>query len=109
MKYLFLALAIILEVTGSGFLKASEGFTKLVPTIAMAVAFLGCFYFLSLALKNIPLSTAYAIWAGAGIILTALISVLVFKQPIDMPAVIGILLIVSGVVVMNLCSKTAAH
>lgn len=105
MKYLFLALAIALEVTGSSFLKASEQFTKWLPSLITVIAFLGCFYFLSLALKSIPLGTAYAIWAGLGIVLTTLISVVIFKQKIDFPAIAGITLIVAGVVVMNVFSK----
>lgn len=109
MKYLFLALAIALEVTGSSFLKASDGFSKTVPTTVTIVAYIACFFFLSLALKTIPLGVAYAIWAGLGIVLTAVISVAVFKQSLDLPAVIGILLIVAGVVVMNFFSKSATH
>lgn len=109
MKYLFLALAIIFEVVGSSFIKASDGFTKLFPTTIVAVAYLICFYFLSLALKTIPLGIAYAIWGGLGIVLTAIISVLVFKQKLDIPAIIGIVLIVAGVVVMNFFSKSTAH
>ncbi len=109
MKYLFLALAIIFEVVGSSFIKASDGFTKLFPTTIVAVAYLICFYFLSLALKTIPLGIAYAIWGGMGIVLTAIISVLVFKQKLDIPAIIGIVLIVAGVVVMNFFSKSTAH
>ena len=107
MKYLFLSLAIILEVIGSSFIKISDGFTKWLPTAVVAVAYMACFYFLSLALKAIPLGIAYAIWGGLGIVLTAIISVVVFKQKLDFPAIIGIILIVSGVVVMNFFSKTA--
>ena len=109
MKYLFLTLAIIFEVVGSSFIKASDGFTKWFPTTIVAVAYLLCFYFLSLALKTIPLGIAYAIWGGMGIVLTAIISVLVFKQKLDIPAIIGIVLIVAGVIVMNFFSKTATH
>lgn len=109
MKYLFLALAIIFEVVGSSFIKASDGFTKLFPTAIIGVTYLICFYFLSLALKTIPLGIAYAIWGGMGIVLTAIISVLVFKQKLDIPAIIGIALIVAGVVVMNFFSKSTAH
>ncbi|MHC8949831.1 DMT family transporter [Sphingobacterium hungaricum] len=109
MKYLFLGLAIIFEVIGSSFIKASNGFTKLIPTAVVAIAFITCFYFLSLALKSIPLGTAYAIWAGLGIVLTATVSVVVFKQKLDLAGIIGILLIVAGVVVMNVFCKTAAH
>ncbi len=106
MKYLFLGLAIVLEVVGSSFMKASEGFTKWLPTSIFIAAYIACFYFLSLALKTIPLGTAYAIWAGLGIVLTAAISVVVFKQKLDLPAIIGILFIVTGVVIMNFFSKT---
>ncbi|MEG0915820.1 MAG: multidrug efflux SMR transporter [Myroides sp.] len=107
MKFLYLALAIILEVTGSGFMKVSEGFSKWIPTSIFAVAYISSFYFLSLALKAMPLSTAYAIWAGLGIVLTAAVSVVVFKQKLDLPAIIGIVFIVAGVVIMNFFSKTA--
>lgn len=109
MKYLFLALAIILEVIGSSFMKASNGFTKIIPTSITIIAYIVCFFFLSQALKHIPLGIAYAIWGGLGIVLTAIISVVVFKQSLDVPAIIGIILIVSGVFVMNFFSKTAAH
>lgn len=101
MKYLFLALAIILEVIGSSFMKASDGFTKIIPTSITIVAYLICFYFLSHALKHIPLGIAYAVWGGLGIVLTAVISVVVFKQRLDLSAIIGIVLIVFGVFVMN--------
>lgn len=109
MKYVFLGLAIILEVIGSSFMQVSQGFTKLVPTFITAIAFIACFYFFSQALRHIPLGLAYAIWAGLGIVLTAIISVVLFKQKLDIPAIIGIALIVSGVIVMNYFSKTTAH
>lgn len=109
MKYLFLALAIISEVIGSSFLNASNQFTKLIPSVVTVVAYLLCFYFLSIALKSIPLGTAYAIWGGLGIVLTAIISVVVFKNKLDLPAIIGISLIVAGVVVLNVFSKSASH
>ncbi len=109
MKYLYLALAILLEVTGSSFLQVSKGFSKPVPTIVMVLAYIACFFFLSQALKYIPLGIAYAIWAGLGIVLTAAVSVLIFKQTLDLPAVLGMLLIISGVIVINAFSKTAGH
>lgn len=109
MKYLFLSLAIVLEVLGSSFMKASNGFSKLLPTTITIIAYVVSFYFLSQALKSIPLGMAYAIWAGLGIVLTAAISVIVFKQTLDIPAIIGIVLIVAGVVVMSYFSKSAAH
>ena len=109
MHYLFLALAIIFEVFGSSFIKLSNGFTKPLPTVAVAFGYIVCFYFLSLSLKVIPLSIAYAIWGGVGIVLTALISVFIFKQSIDWAAIAGITLIVAGVVVINLFSKIGGH
>lgn len=109
MKYLFLTLAIIFEVVGSSFLNASKGFTKVIPSTITVIAYIACFVFLSQALKHIPLGIAYGIWAGLGIVLTALISVFVFKQSLDLPAIIGIILIVTGVIVMNVFSKTNAH
>ncbi|MCE7039604.1 multidrug efflux SMR transporter [Dyadobacter sp. CY312] len=107
MKYLFLGLAIVLEVIGSSFMKASDGFTKWLPSTIVIIAYITCFYFLSLALKTIPLGVAYAIWAGLGIVLTAAVSVIIFKQKMDLAGIIGIVFIVAGVVIMNFFSKTA--
>ena len=90
-------------------MKASNGFSKLLPTAITIVAYLACFFFLSQALKYIPLGVAYAIWGGLGIVLTALISVFVFKQSLDLPAIIGIIMIVGGVIVMNAFSKFTLH
>ncbi len=109
MKYLYLALAIIFEVIGSSFIKASDGFSKWIPTTFVAIAYMVCFYFLAQALKYIPLGIAYAIWGGLGIVLTAIISVVIFKQKLDFYAILGIVLIVSGVVVMNFLSKSVSH
>lgn len=109
MHYFFLALAIIFEAIGSSFLQASKGFTKIIPVFVTSVSYLLCFFFLAQALKNIPLGIAYAVWAGAGIVLTAVIGVVIFKQTIDTPALLGMFLIVAGVVVMNLFSNTASH
>jgi len=106
MNFLFLALAIVFEVIGSSFIKASDGFTKVLPSLVVVVAYSICFYFFSLALKSIPLGVAYAIWGGAGIVLTAIISVVIFRQKLDLPALIGIGLIVSGVLVLNIFSKS---
>ena len=109
MKYIYLALAIILEVLGSSSLKASEGFTKLTPSIITVLPFLTCFFFLSQALKEIPLGIAYAIWAGLGIVLTALVSLFFFKQTLDLAAIVGIIFILVGVVIMNVFSTSASH
>ncbi|MEK5108853.1 quaternary ammonium compound efflux SMR transporter QacH [Cytobacillus sp. FSL K6-0129] len=102
MSYLYLALAIVGEIIGSSLLKASEGFSKLYPTIGVLIAFVGCFFFLSLSLKTIPLNTAYALWAGLGIVLTTAISVLVWKEKLNIASITGISLIIVGVVILNL-------
>lgn len=104
-----LAIAICSEVTGSAFLQKSDGFTKLVPSLTMAAFYLVSFFFLAQALKVLPLSVAFAIWGGVGIVLTTAVSYFIFRQPIDLPAGIGIAMIVAGVVVMNLFSKTMTH
>lgn len=108
-SYGALAAAILCEVTGTSLLQRSEQFSRLLPTAGMVVCFAASFFFLSVALKGIPLGIAYAIWAGVGIVLTATISVVVFRMSLDAPAMIGIALIVSGVVVMNLFSNSASH
>jgi small multidrug resistance pump len=109
MHYLFLGLAILFEVIGTSFLKLSVGFTKIAPTIVVAVSYIACFYFLSLSLKTIPLGIVYAVWGGVGIVLIALISVFIFKQNLDIPAIVGIALIVAGVFIINVFSKTTMH
>lgn len=107
--YVALALAIVLEVTGTAFLNKSEQFTRIVPTILMAVGYGLSFYFLTLALKAIPLGVAYAMWAGLGIVLVALIGFVVFGQKLDIAGMAGIGLIVAGVVVLNTLSSSAGH
>lgn len=109
MAYALLAMAIISEVIGSTFLVKSEGFTRLLPSLAVVVLFSFAFYLLSQVIKVIPLGIAYAIWAGVGIVLTALIGYFVFRQSLDFAAMIGIALIVSGVVVINLFSNSTGH
>lgn len=107
--YGLLALAIISEVLGSTFLVKSEGFTKLLPSVVVVILFSIAFYLLSQVIKVIPLGIAYAIWAGVGIVLTALIGLFVFKQTLDMAAIVGIVLIVCGVLVINLFSHSTGH
>lgn len=104
-----LGLAIVSEVIASSMLVKSEQFTKLVPSVAMAVFFIAAMFFLSHALRVLPLGVAYAIWAGVGIVLTSAVGLVVFRQPLDLPAVAGIGLIVSGVVVMRVFSQTGGH
>jgi small multidrug resistance pump len=107
--YAALSLAIVLEVAGSVFLQKSAQFTRLWPTLAMGAFYAGSFYSLTYAIKAMPLSIAYGIWGGIGIILTAAASYFVFKQTLDLAAIMGIALIVSGVLVINLFSQTAVH
>lgn len=107
--WLFLLAAIISEVTATSSLKASAGFTKLIPSIIVVVGYALSFYFLSLVLKAIPIGIAYAVWAGLGIVLLTLIGWLLFGQVLDTPALIGITLILSGVIIMNVFSKAVSH
>ncbi|EGP8637961.1 multidrug efflux SMR transporter, partial [Listeria monocytogenes] len=93
MSYLYLALAIVGEIIGSSLLKASEGFSKLFPTIGVIIAFVVSFFFLSLSLKTIPLNTAYSLWSGLGLVLTTIISVLIWKEKLNMASIAGITLI----------------
>lgn len=109
LTYVALGVAIVLEVIGTTFLQKSQQFTKLGPTLVMAVCYLAAFYFLSLALKTIPVGIAYAIWSGLGIVLISAVGFFLFKQALDTPALIGIGLIVAGVIIINLFSRTAAH
>jgi len=109
LAYILLALAIISEVTGSTFLVKSEGFTQLVPSLLVFTFYVISFYLLSQVLKTIPLGIAYAIWSGVGIVLTALIGFFIFRQSLDLPAVIGIGMIIGGVIVMNVFSKSVGH
>ena len=107
--YGLVACAIISEVIGSTFLVKSEGFSKLVPSLVVVVLFSLAFYLLSQVIKVIPLGIAYAIWAGVGIVLTTLIGYFIFRQSLDIPAMLGIALIVAGVVVINLFSNSTGH
>ena len=109
MGYLYLAIAIIAEVLGTSALKASEQFTKPIPSIAVVIGYGIAFYFLSLVLKTMPVGMAYAIWSGLGIVLITIVGIVVFNQKIDLPAVIGMSFIVCGVIIMNLFSNSVAH
>lgn len=104
-----LLLAILSEVIGSAFLQMSQQFSRLLPTGLMVVFYILAFFLLSQALRGIPLGVAYALWAGLGIVLTALVSVIIFRQTLDVPALIGMALIVSGAAVMQLFSNATTH
>lgn len=109
MHWLFLALAIVSEVFGSTMLKLSNGFSRPWPALGVVLGFGLAFYFLALALKNIPLGTAYAIWAGVGLVLTAAVSIVFFGQKADAAGLAGMVLILAGVVVLNVFSKMGGH
>jgi small multidrug resistance pump len=102
MPYLYLTIAILAEVISTSALKATQGFTRFWPSVVVVVGYGVAFYFLSLALKTIPVGVAYAIWSGVGVALITLIGWFVFHQKLDAPALIGIGLIVAGVVVIQL-------
>ena len=107
--YLPLLAAIVLEVIATSALQASQQFTRPWPTLLMALGYLGAFFFLSLALRGIPVGIAYAIWSGLGIVLISAVGWVVFGQKLDLPAVIGLGLILAGVLVVNIFSSTARH
>jgi len=109
MHWLFLAAAIVSEVIGTSALKATDGFTRLWPSVIVAAGYGSAFYFLSLTLSVIPVGVAYAIWSGVGIVLIALIAWAFYGQTLDFPAIVGMALIVTGVVVLNVFSKTVTH
>ena len=109
MAYLYLALAIVFEVIATSALKASNEFTRLVPSIVVVVGYSSAFYLLTLVLRTIPLGITYAVWSGVGIILVALVGFVFYKQTPDVPAVIGMILIIAGVAVIHLFSKTINH
>ena len=101
MSYVYLAIAIIAEVIGTSALKASEEFTRLVPSLIVVAGYVVAFFFLSLTLRTIPVGIAYAIWAGAGIALIVAVGAILFQQVPDLPAIVGLTLIVAGVVIVN--------
>jgi len=107
--FLLLFCAILAEVVATSALKASEGFTRLTPSILVVIGYGVAFTCLSLTLKTLPLGVAYAIWSGVGTALVALIGWLYYKQQLDGPAILGITLIIAGAAILNLFSKTAAH
>lgn len=107
--YAYLGVAIIAEVIATTALRAADGFTQLWPSLISIVGYVVAFYFLSLTLRSMPVGVAYAIWSGVGIVLISLAGWLIYKQLLDLPALIGMGLIMAGVIVINLFSKTAVH
>ena len=108
-NWLILFIAIVAEVIATSALKSSEGFTKPIASIVVVLGYMIAFYCLSLTLKTIPVGIAYAIWSGVGIVLVTTIAWIVFDQKLDVWGIFGIALIMSGVLVLNLLSKTSSH
>jgi small multidrug resistance pump len=104
--YAYLAVAVVCEVIGTTTLKATNNFSKLVPSLVVVAAYSAAFFFMSLTLRVIPVGVTYAIWCAFGIVLVTAISWVIYKQALDAPALIGLALIVAGVVVINLFSKS---
>ncbi|MFZ6847753.1 DMT family transporter [Undibacterium sp. RuRC25W] len=109
MNWVYLGLAIICEVIATSALKASVGFTRLLPTVILAIGYTAAFYFLSLTLRSIPVGIAYAVWSGVGVVLISLVAWMLYGQELDLPAMLGMGMIVAGVIVLNLFSKTVSH
>ena len=109
MGHVYLIIAVIAEVIATSALKASDEFSKLIPTIIVLVGYGIAFYLLTLVLRTIPIGIAYALWSGLGIVLVALIGTFYYKQSLDLPAIFGIVLILLGVVVVNIFSKSVSH
>ncbi|WP_334154056.1 DMT family transporter [Tepidimonas sp.] len=107
--WLLLALAIAAEVVGTSALKASDGFTRLVPSLVVVVGYVVSFYCLSLVLRHIPVGITYAVWSGLGIVLITVAAFVLYGQRIDLAGWIGMGLIVAGVLVLNLFSRATAH
>ena len=108
MGYWYLTIAIVAEVLATSALKESEGFSRLLPSMLVVVGYGASFYFLSLVLQTIPIGVAYALWAGLGIVLISIVGVVIFGQKMDLPSILGIALIISGVAVLRVFSSIDA-
>ncbi len=107
--FLILFFAILSEVIGTVALKLSNGFTKPMPSVVVVIGYGASFYLLSLALKAMPIGMAYAIWSGAGLILTVIAGMILWRETLDWARVVGIILIIAGIVFINVISKSPAH
>ncbi|RDW16091.1 QacE family quaternary ammonium compound efflux SMR transporter [Oceanobacillus arenosus] len=108
-RYLYLSVSIVTEIIATMFLKLSEGFTVLAPSIIVVIGYGLAFYSLGKTLAYLPLSLAYAIWSGVGTAITAILGVLIFEDPLSIGVVFGIILIIGRVVLLNTSSKTKAE
>ena len=107
--YFYLGVAILTEIVATSALKASDGFTRPLPALLSAAGYVVSFYCLSLALRTLPLGIAYALWSGIGIVLLAAIGWIWFRQRLDAPAILGLLLIIAGILVIKVFSRTAGR
>ena len=107
--YIYLLIAVVFETIGTASIQASEQFTRFWPSTMMVISYGISFYFMGLTLKYMQVSVVYAIWSGLGIVLIGIIGWVVFKQSLDIGAVVGMALIIAGVVVINLFSNSATH
>jgi small multidrug resistance pump len=109
MHWLILGAAVLAETIGTTALQASQQFTRLWPSVLVVVAYSISFYLLAQTLRYMPVGIVYALWSGLGILLIAFIAWLVFGQKLDLPAILGMGLIIAGIIVINLFSKAATH
>ncbi|MEG7447874.1 multidrug efflux SMR transporter SsmE [Serratia marcescens] len=107
--FMYLTMAIVAEVIATTMLKASEGFTRLCPSLLVVLGYGVAFWGLSMVVKSMPLGIVYAIWSGMGIVLVSVAAVFVYQQKLDWPAIVGMGLIIAGVLVINLLSKATVH
>jgi len=107
--FITLLIAVIFETIGTTALQASQQFTKPIPSLIVVISYATAFYLLALTLKHMPVGIMYAIWSGSGIVLIAIIGWVVFRQTLDLPAILGMTLILAGIVIIQVFSKTAAH
>lgn len=109
MAYVYLAIAIIAEVTATSALKASAEFTRLLPSLVVVIGYGISFYFMALVLRTLPIGITYAFWSGIGIVLLAVVGAIFYKQIPDLAAIIGMTLIIAGIAVIHIFSKTVSH
>jgi small multidrug resistance pump len=104
MQWLYLSVAILAEVIATSSLKAAEGFTRLIPSLIVVFGYGTAFYFLSLTLRTMQVGTAYAIWSGVGTVIISLVAWIFYNQKLDAPSILGMVLIVSGVIIIKFLS-----
>lgn len=109
LSWVYLGIAIVAEVIATSALKAADGFTRPGPSVIVVIGYCTAFYFLSLALRGVPMGVAYAVWSGVGIVLISVIGWMLYGQRLDAAAIAGMALIVAGVVVLNVYSKATVH